>query len=122
MIENDPFYNPYVSTFASADVSHPDAAFEFVFTNLAMNRYKPSKGGERKEFEVKSRSYLIMPSFVSASATSLEKFMSDVRAIIDTIDGLNERVSLSLMHPEHVKDEKRSPVPVLIAQWYNERS
>lgn len=122
VIEKDPFYNPYVSTFASANVDHADAAFEFVFTNLAMHKYKPSRGSERKEYKVTSRSYLIMPNFVSSSATSLEKFMSDVRSIVDTIDGLNERISFSLMHPEHIRDEKRSPAPVLVAQWYDEKS
>lgn len=61
-----------------------------------------------------------MPEFVSASATSLENFMLSVKSIIDAIDGLSDRVSLSLMHPEHVRSEKRSPLPVLILQWYAE--
>lgn len=118
VINNDPLYNQNISSFTSADVTHADSAFEFVFSNLAMNKYSPSIGGKRKNYEIGSRSYLIMPKFVSSSATSLEKFMTDVKNIIDTIDGLNERVSLSLMHPEHVRPEKQSPVPVLVLQWY----
>ena len=116
-------YNPNISSFTSADVTHADSAFEFVFSNLAMNRYSPSSNGrEKKEtHKVTSRSYLIMPKFVSSSATSLEMFMADVNNIIDNIDGLNERVSLSMMHPEHVKAEKRSPVPVLILLWHAEK-
>ncbi len=47
--------------------------------------------------------------------------MADVKNIIEKIDGLNERVSLSMMHPEHVRDERRSPVPVIAIQWYAER-
>jgi hypothetical protein len=121
IIDNDPLYNPNISSFMSADVQHADAAFEFVFSNFAMNKYSPSSGGKRKNYDIGGRSYLIMPKFVSASATSLEMFMSDVKNIIDAIDGLNERLSLSLMHPEHIRDERRSPAPVLAIQWYTEK-
>lgn len=121
IIENDPLYNSNISSFISADVTHADAAFEFVFSNFARNKYSPSTGGKRKNYDIGGRSYLIMPKFVSASATSLEIFMSDVKNIVDAIDGLNERVSLSLMHPEHVRDERRSPAPVLAIQWYTEK-
>jgi len=61
-----------------------------------------------------------MPKFVSASATSLEKFVKDVKNIIGQVDGLNDRMSLSLTHPDHICEKKRSPVPVLIVQWYSE--
>lgn len=123
IMANDPLYNPTVSSFTSADVTHADAAYEFVFSNLAMHRYSPN--GEtraRKEYMIGSRSYLIMPSFVSSSATSFEMFANEVRSIIKTIDGLNEKVSISLMHPEHVRGEKRAPMPVFVLQWYDEKN
>ena len=119
IIENDPLYNPHISTFTSADASHADSAFEFVFSMLSLHKYKPySEETRTKRYDVSSRSYLIMPKFVSCSATSLEKFMKDVKNIINAIDGLSDRVSLSLMHPEHVREEKRAPVPVIVLQWY----
>jgi hypothetical protein len=113
-------YNPNISSFTSADVTYADSAFEFVFSNLAMNKYDPAADGRMRNIGISSRSYLIMPKFVSASATSLEKFVVDVKNIINTIDGLDDRVSLSLMHPEHVQVEKRSPEPVVILQWFAE--
>lgn len=122
IIENDPLYNPHISTFTSADASHADSAFEFVFSMLSLHKYKPySEETRTKRYDVSSRSYLIMPKFVSCSATSLEKFMKDVKNIINAIDGLSDRVSLSLMHPEHVREEKRAPVPVIVLQWYEEK-
>ena len=122
IIENDPLYSPRISTFTSADASHPDSAFEFVFSMLSLHKYKPySEETRTKRYDVSSRSYLIMPKFVSCSATSLEKFMSNVQNIIGAIDGLQDRVSLSLMHPEHVREEKRSPVPVIVLQWYEDK-
>ncbi len=120
VVENDPLYNKNISSFTSADVTHADSAFEFVFSNLAMHRYFPTDGGKRKNYGISSRSYLIMPKFVSSSATSLETFVLDVKNIISKIDGLEDRVSLSFMHPEHVWDEKRSPVPVVVLQWYDD--
>jgi len=122
VIDNDPLYNPNISSFASADVTHADSAFEFVFSNLAMNKFTPNAVEKRKNYDISSRSYLIMPRFVSSSATSLEKFMADVKNIIEAIDGLNERVSLSMMHPEHVREERRSPVPVIAIQWYADKN
>ena len=121
VMDNDPLYNSNISSFASADVTHADSAFEFVFSNMAMNKFLPNAAEKRKNYDISSRSYLIMPKFVSSSATSLEKFMTDVKNIIEMIDGLNERVSLSMMHPEHVREERRSPVPVIAIQWYAPR-
>ncbi len=122
IMENDPLYNPRISTFTSADASHSDSAFEFIFSMLSLHKYKPYVEETRtKSYDVCSRSYLIMPKFVSCSATSLEKFMQDVKNIIGAIDGLQDHVSLSLMHPEHVREEKRSPVPVIVLQWYDEK-
>jgi len=114
VIQNDPLYNQQISSFTSTDASHPDTAYEFVFSNLAMHRYTP--GGETKN-DINSRSYLILPRFVSSSATSLEKFVSNVNMIFQSIDGLTQKASISFMHPEHVDENKRSPVAVVILEW-----
>lgn len=118
--ENDCQYSKNLSTFASSDVQHADSAFEFVFLNLSLRRYAPTDSQKETELKVGPRSYLVLPTLVSNSATSFEKFTNDVREIIETVDGLNDRIIVSAMHPEHVDESKRSPHPVVVLQWFDE--
>jgi hypothetical protein len=118
--ENDCQYSKNLSTFASSDVQHVDSAFEFVFLNLSLRRYAPTDLEKETELKVGPRLYLVLPIFVSNSATSFEKFTNDVREIIETVDGLNDRIIVSAMHPEHVDESKRSPQPVVVLQWFDE--
>jgi len=71
-----------------------------------------------KELKYSSRSYIVMPNFVSSSATSFEKFSKEVEHIVTCISGLSDMLSVSVMHPEHVQRNKRCPHPVFILQWF----
>jgi len=123
--ENDPYYRKHLASFTTSNLKHDDSAFEFVFLNLAMQKYSPNGDtpkGERRDREYKAgaRSYLVLPKFISSSATSFEKFASSVTDIIKVIDGLDDRVSVMTMHPEDIDADKRSPSPVIILQWLEE--
>jgi hypothetical protein len=107
------------------DSKFVDAAYEFVFNNIAMHvSTSQTIGGETGsgavEFQFSSRSYLVMPHFLSSSATSFEKFAHEVGNIVDCL-GLRDIVSLSVLHPEHVESERRSPCPILVLQWFNKK-
>lgn len=117
--ENDPDFNERLSTFTSSDLKHADSAYEFVFLNLSLHKYLPLQS-PTTTLKPGARSYLILPKFISSSATSFDKFAHDVRRIIGTIDGLDRRVSISSMHPEHIDAAKRSPHPVIVLQWFDE--
>lgn len=121
VVENDRRYDSNLSTFASSNLKHADSAYEFVFANLAMHKFSPDEDEEKKTYKAGARSYLIMPKFVSTSATSFEKFADGVDEIIKSIDSLKNRIIVSVMHPEHVDIEKRSPAPVLVLQWYEQK-
>eukprot|EP01083_Nonionella_stella_P295262 1003496_1 len=130
VVDNDRRYDADLSTFASSNLKHADSAYEFVFANLALHKVIPDDdeddddgGGvdEKKTYTAGLRSYLIMPKFVSTSATSFEKFAGGVNEIVRSIDGLKNRMIVSIMHPEHVDDDKRSPAPVLVLQWYEQK-
>jgi hypothetical protein len=129
VVDNDRRYDADLSTFASSNLKHADSAYEFVFANLALHKFIPDDdedddgggGDEKKTYTAGLRSYLIMPKFVSTSATSFEKFAGGVNEIVRSIDGLKNRMIVSIMHPEHVDDDKRSPAPVLVLQWYEQK-
>lgn len=116
----DIMYDPHISTFTSSDAKHADAAFEFVFSSLAIQSYNPKRALKRKEFNFGSRSYLVMPHFSTSSATSMAVFTRNVEGIIGSIDGLKNRVSVIDYHPEHMNVERRAPVPLIVLQWYHE--
>jgi len=124
VVENDPRYSKNFSTFISSDLKHADSAFEFVFLNLSLHNFLPNNDDlettKQTKYKPGARSYLVLPKFASSSATSFEKFTSDVRNIIKKIDGLDDRVSVTAMHPEDVEADRRSPSPVIILQWFNE--
>lgn len=111
--DNDEKFSPVTSAFMEADITEIDHAYEFVFTNLAMmqQQYKQdSVHGSRRQ-------YLVMPHFLSSSATSLEKFTKEVMNMVNTLPDLREKVKLSTFHPEHVQQERRSQNSIVCLQW-----
>jgi len=118
---NEPSYDEAKSTFVSGDVRQVDEAYELVFSTIAMqkNRMEKDVKGVSKDMVPGKRSYFVMPNFLTASATSFERFAMEVRAIVDTIPGLSDELSMSTLHPETVEKEWRSPHPILILQWYD---
>jgi hypothetical protein len=97
------------ASFTESDCQHVDAAYEFVFTNMAMHSQLS---------QAVQRQYLVMPSFLTASATSLEKFAKEVKNISVLFPRLAD-VQVMTMHPEHIDRTKRSPVPLLCLHWAN---
>jgi hypothetical protein len=91
--------------FTESATEHVDAAYEFLFTNIAMIRENPA------------RQYLVMPNFLSSSATSLEKFCQPAEKIIDILPELKNKVALEIFHPEHIQPSKRSPMPIIVLEW-----
>lgn len=127
--KNDPSYDHKRSTFTTTDIKHVDAAYETVFTILATQKQLLTSSLSKDETTrqdgknlnaVGNRSYIMMPHFLASSATSLEKFSSEVSKILRTVMGSNELVSVSIFHPEHVAREKRCPVPMFVTQWHEE--
>jgi hypothetical protein len=103
--QNDPDI-PSTAVFTESDTQHVDAAYEFVYTNLAMMRDSGTP-----------RQYLVMPRFLSASATSFEKLSHEVSKLVSVLPDLAGRVKIHTFHPEHVDSAKRSPVPVYVLEW-----
>jgi len=111
--ENDPFFDINTSSFTSSSTQHVDEAYEFVFTNIAMQLstlVKPLRADG-------TRQYLVMPQFLSASATSFEKFSGEVTNILDAIPSFADRLKIVTLHPEHIEADKRSPVPIFVLHW-----
>jgi len=92
------------ASFTESTTPDVDAAYEFVFTNVAM-----LNEGNSKQY------YLVMPNFLSAAATSFEKFSGEVINIISCIPDAPVRVTT--FHPEHIDSKKRSPSPILKLEW-----
>lgn len=116
--EHDVQFDITASAFTTTSTKQVDEAYEFCFTNLAMQTSQflvpdasVTRGGGQK------RQYLVMPNFVTSSATSLEKFTMEAENIISTIPSISGKVQLSCFHPEHIQEEKRCPVPVVVLQW-----
>jgi hypothetical protein len=103
--QNDPDI-PATAVFTESDTQHVDAAYEFVYTNLAMMKDSGTP-----------RQYLVMPRFLSASATSFEKLSHEVSKLVSIFPDLAGRVKILTFHPEHVDSAKRSPVPVYVLEW-----
>lgn len=118
--KNDPLFEKELASFTSSKVKDSDAAFEYVFLNLSLHKYRKRKPSDDFDFKAGPRSYLVVSNFLSYSATSFERFTKDIQNILSSVDGLNERVSVDSMHPENIEDRKRSPHPVIILQWYDE--
>jgi len=109
VLENDPAFNQESSTFTKSNTHHVDAAYEYVFNNLAMlNAQEPKRG---------QKSYIVLPKFLPTSATSFDRFAGQVSNIIRVMPSLKEKVVVSTFHPEHVMASTRCPVPVLVITW-----
>jgi hypothetical protein len=111
--EHDDEFDVLTSTFTTSDAKHVDEAYEFAFINLAMeSSRRQQEGGQAKPM----RQYLVMPNFVSSSATSLQKFANELKSITKFLT-LPGKATVSTLHPEHVDETKRAPVPVLVWTW-----
>lgn len=125
--QNDPLFDVTRCAFTVSDATHVDEAYEFVFTNLAMQTScflpAPSSAGSGGGSSgtagegAQKRQYLVMPHFLSSSATSLEKFTDQVLNIVRTLPKVRNKLEVSFLHPEHIDEAKRCPVPTIILQW-----
>lgn len=106
VFQHDPNFNIDTSTFTLSDCQHVDAGYEFVFTNMAMHQRLTNI----------QRQYLVMSSFLSSSATSLEKFAKEINNMIQLLPGLSG-VEILTMHPEHIDRSLRSPIPIVCVKW-----
>jgi len=126
---NDPLFDVTQCSFTVSDVTHVDEAYEFLFTNLGMQTSQflaagsttnnPS-GDETQKPEAEDaqkRQYMVLPHFLSSSATSLEKFTKQAESIIRTFPSIGKKVELSNFHPEDIDEHKRCPIPVIVLQW-----
>jgi len=115
--ENDPLFDVSKCAFTVSEATHVDEAYEFLFTNLAMQTSQFLESTATQEAGAQKRQYLVMPHFLSNSATSMEKFATQAVNIIRTLPPVRNRIDVSVLHPEHIDPEKRCPVPVFVLQW-----
>ena len=99
------------SAFTETDTAEIDSGMEFVFTNLAM---MVERARQEKDQQAEQRQFVVVPHFCSAAATSLEKFATMLRELVQT---MKIPVDIGTYHPEHVDASKRAPVPVVLLQW-----
>lgn len=100
-----------ITAFTTSGTAAVDEAYEFVFTNIAMLQ---------EQFELTPRChqlYLVLPNFLSAAATSFEKFATEVSKLVACLPSLNGKVAVTTYHPEHVDASRRSPTPILVLAW-----
>ena len=110
VLENDPAFSEDTSTFTNSNSRHVDAAYEYIFNNLAMlGASANNKPGQK--------SYVVLPNFLPTSATSFDRFAGQVSNIVRAMPGLAEKVMVSTFHPEHVVTSTRSPVPIVVVTW-----
>jgi len=95
---------PAAAAFTESGTTQVDEAYEFVFTNIAMLQ----ESGDKVE-----KQYLVLPQFLSAAATSFEKFATQVHKISAILPDLGGGVMGDTFHPEHIDAAKRSPMPIL---------
>lgn len=122
--KNDPLFDISKCAFTISDATHVDEGYDFVFTNLGMQTSQFIQEGDVGVVEnsgAQRRQYLVMPSFLSSSATSLEKFTIQSEKLIRALPTICERVDIHCFHPEHVDKFKRCPVPVIILQWKDKK-
>ena len=124
VLQNDPAFNENTSTFTTSNTRHVDAAYEFVFVNLAMLNAEEDDAAsaaapstDTKKSKRGQMSYVVLPNFVPTSATSFDRFAGQVSNIIRAIPSMAERVTISTYHPEHVEKSTRSPVPIVVITW-----
>lgn len=110
LVQNDPLFDPNSSSFVTSDADEVDAAYEDVFTAIATY----------EKVNLSSQSiYIMMPHFLTQSATSLEKFSWEVFNILQKLE-LKKLYTVSIFHPENVVPERRSSVPTVVFQSYED--
>ena len=112
---HDHEFDENTSTFTTSDTRHVDAAYEYVFNTLAMISTENMVSTETPKAGQKS--YIVLPNFVPASATSFDMFAEQVSQILHTIPGMAEKLTISTFHPEHVNAASTSPVPIFVVTW-----
>jgi hypothetical protein len=115
---HDPLFDATACAFTTSDATHVDESYEFLFTNLGMQTSR-FLNGDQQESGAQRRQYLVMSRFLTSSATSLEKFSIQAENIIETLPLVGDKVNVKCLHPEHVNEDKRCPIPVIILQWKN---
>lgn len=127
--QNDSFFDVAQCAFTVTDSTHVDEAFEFLFTNLGMqtSQFLAAEANASDSdsdsnpiasaVTAQKRQYMVLPHFLSSSATSLEKFTKQAERIIRTLPSIANKVELTSFHPEDVDDHKRCPVPIIVLQW-----
>eukprot|EP00816_Leptocylindrus_hargravesii_P007429 CAMPEP_0196807284 /NCGR_PEP_ID=MMETSP1362-20130617/7241_1 /TAXON_ID=163516 /ORGANISM="Leptocylindrus danicus, Strain CCMP1856" /LENGTH=474 /DNA_ID=CAMNT_0042181129 /DNA_START=43 /DNA_END=1467 /DNA_ORIENTATION=- len=114
VIGNADNYEPETSTFGHSDTMHVDSAYEFVFGHIAMDFHTFAMNDDLDSHKC---SFLVMPNFLSRSATSFEKFSEEVTNIVSVVPGLSDKLKVSTFHKEHIDEDKRSPKPVIVLEW-----
>ena len=115
---NDEQFDIARCAFTTSDTQHVDEAYEFIFTNLAMQTTQFLKvDSSNVDAGAQKRQYLVMPNFLSSSATSMEKFAGEVLNILNTLPPIQNKVDVLCFHPEHIEASKRCPVPTFVLQW-----
>eukprot|EP00537_Pseudo-nitzschia_pungens_P003799 CAMPEP_0172361920 /NCGR_PEP_ID=MMETSP1060-20121228/5673_1 /TAXON_ID=37318 /ORGANISM="Pseudo-nitzschia pungens, Strain cf. cingulata" /LENGTH=485 /DNA_ID=CAMNT_0013084321 /DNA_START=74 /DNA_END=1531 /DNA_ORIENTATION=- len=121
--ENDPVFDIQKCSFTVSDATHVDEAYEFCFTNLGMQTARflgsddNSSSNSSQAKDAQKRQYMVMPHFLSSSATSLEKFVTQAQKIVRKLPSIGDKVELTCFHPESVNEHQRCPVPVIVLQW-----
>lgn len=115
---NDDLFDPSTSKSIVSDVKHVDAAYEFIFSNIATLQAMGKKSDDN--LVEKTRNYLVMPHFLSSSATSFDKFADEVRMILNAMElagsASKSALQISTFHPEHIEKEYRSPLPIFVLE------
>ena len=112
-------FQPDTSTVTVNSNREVDEAYEFLFYSIAMNLNMNERNAKAGFIEDNQqvRNYLVMPNYLSSSATSFEKFSCEVSKIIGCIPSLKNKLTVSTFHPEHIEKEKRSPKPIFVMEW-----
>jgi len=120
--QNDPIFDVTKCSFTVSDATHVDEAYEFLFTNIGMQTSQfltppAEKTQQPTSKDAQKRQYMVLPQFLSSSATSLEKFTKQAEQIVKTFPAIGNKIELTYFHPEDVIERKRCPVPVIVLQW-----
>ncbi|KAL3816828.1 hypothetical protein ACHAXA_005106 [Cyclostephanos tholiformis] len=119
VLQTDPAFNEQTSTFTKSKSRHVDAAYEYVFNNLAMLNAADgdatlclldrSKRGQK--------SYVVLPNFLPTSAMSFDRFAGQVLNIVRVMPSLADRLMISTFHPKHNVKSMQAPVPIIVITW-----
>jgi len=122
--QRDRLFSPSTSVIDECGARHVDEAYEQIFSIIAKQKMESpqivsSTQTEKQDGRVlDKRSYIVMPNFVSSSATSFSKFSNELNGMLACVPALSSSISCETMHPEEIENDRRSSVPILILQWY----